>query len=239
MCEYLSGGARFLLHPDELLFISPGTVHTMICPEDSESYERLILQINADFMTQVLELYRLDGSKLPPLYILRAESVCRWGLRELVERINASASVTDADLREQLYRCQIGELMLTVKHIARASKSVVPNASSTLVSGVAKKANKSEYYYVGTNAAAQTSMASATDTSNNHIWEVSGSSLVIYNTAGSDANASDGEKTRVTSANGTDIMDYKYVKPLLTDNNGIIYIIRDMNGLSLQRYVFS
>ena len=69
VCEYLSGGARFLLHPDELLFISPGTVHTMICHEDSESYERLILQINADFMTQVLELYRLDGSKLPPLYI--------------------------------------------------------------------------------------------------------------------------------------------------------------------------
>lgn len=136
VCEYLSGGARFLLHPDELLFISPGTVHTMICHEDSESYERLILQINADFMTQVLELYRLDGSKLPPLYILRAESVCRWGLRELVERINASASVTDADLREQLYRCQIGELMLTVKHIARASKSVAPDASSTLVSGV-------------------------------------------------------------------------------------------------------
>ena len=136
VCEYLSGGARFHLHPDELLFISPSTVHTMICPEDSESYERLILQINADFMTQVLELYRLDGSKLPPLYILRAESVCRWGLRELVERINASASVTDSELREQLYRCQIGELMLTVKHIARASKSVVPNASSTLVSGV-------------------------------------------------------------------------------------------------------
>ena len=23
VCEYLSGGARFLLHPDELLFISP------------------------------------------------------------------------------------------------------------------------------------------------------------------------------------------------------------------------
>ena len=95
VCEYLSGGARFLLHPDELLFISPGTVHTMICPEDSESYERLILQINADFMTQVLEMYRLDGSRLPSLYILRAESVCRWGLRELVER-----RAGEADRRE-------------------------------------------------------------------------------------------------------------------------------------------
>lgn len=136
VCEYLSGGSRFLLHPDELLFISPGTVHTMVCPEESSSYERLILQINASFMTQVLKMHRLDESRLPPLYILRAESVCRWGLRELVERINASASVTESELREQLYRCQIGELMLTVKHIARASKSVVPDASSTLVSGV-------------------------------------------------------------------------------------------------------
>ena len=136
VCEYLSGGARFFLHPDELLFISPGTVHTMVCPEESSSYERLILQINAGFMTQVLKMYRLDESRLPPLYILRAESVCRWGLRELLERINASASVTESELREQLYRCQIGELMLTVKHIARASKSVVPDASSTLVSGV-------------------------------------------------------------------------------------------------------
>ena len=38
-----------------LLFTSevvafPGTVHTMLCPEESESYERLILQVNADFM---------------------------------------------------------------------------------------------------------------------------------------------------------------------------------------------
>ena len=35
ICEYRSGGARFLLHPDELLLISPGTVHTMLCPEES------------------------------------------------------------------------------------------------------------------------------------------------------------------------------------------------------------
>lgn len=136
ICEYRSGGARFLLHPDELLLISPGTVHTMLCPEESESYERLILQVNADFMARVLDTYALDGNRLPQLYILRAEDACRWGLRELFERVNASASVPDAELREQLYRCQIGELMLTVKHIARASKSVVPNASSTLVSGV-------------------------------------------------------------------------------------------------------
>ena len=136
VCEYLAGGARFLLHPDELLLISPGTVHTMICPADSESYERLILQINAGFMAQVLEMFRLDGRRLPPLYILRAEEVCRWGLRELFERINASSSVTDTELREQLYRCQIGELMLTVKHIARASKFVAPSASSSLISDV-------------------------------------------------------------------------------------------------------
>ena len=138
ICEYHSGGARFFLHPDELLLIAPGTVHTMICPAESSSYERLILHVNADFMHQVLAASLLPERvrDFPPLYILRAEDVCRWGLRELFERINASASVSDAGLREQLYRCQIGELMLTIEHAARTSKSVPPSSSSALISDV-------------------------------------------------------------------------------------------------------
>ena len=138
ICEYLSGGKRFLLHPDEMLLISPGTVHTMICPSDSSSYERLILQVDAEFMVQVLNNCMLQEriNRIPSLYILRAEDVCRWGLRELLERINATASVTDSGLRDQLYRCQIGELMLTIEHVAGTSQSVAPNASSALISGV-------------------------------------------------------------------------------------------------------
>ena len=138
ICEYLSGGKRFLLHPDEMLLISPGTVHTMICPSDSSSYERLILQVDAEFMVQVLNDCGLQErtNRFPSLYILRAEDVCRWGLRELLERINATASVTDSGLRDQLYRCQIGELMLTIEHVAGTSQSVAPNASSALISGV-------------------------------------------------------------------------------------------------------
>ena len=61
VCEYHSSGTRFLLHPDEMLLISPGTVHTMVCPKDSSSYERLILQVNADFMAQVLDACALGG----------------------------------------------------------------------------------------------------------------------------------------------------------------------------------
>ena len=138
VCEYHAGGARFLLHPDELLIIAPGTVHTMFCPSDSSSYERLILQVNADFMLQVLSACLLAerAQSFPPLYILRAEDVCRWGLRELLERINATASVTDSGLRERLYRCQIGELMLTIEHIVSTSQTVAPSASSELISGV-------------------------------------------------------------------------------------------------------
>ena len=138
ICEYLSGGKRFLLHPDEMLLISPGTVHTMICPSDSSSYERLILQVDAEFMVQVLNDCMLQErtNRFPSLYILRAEDVCRWGLRELLERINATASVSDSGLRDQLYRCQIGELMLTIEHVAGTSQSVAPNASSALISGV-------------------------------------------------------------------------------------------------------
>ena len=138
VCEYHSNGARFFLHPDEMLIISPGTVHAMICPADSSSYERLILQVNAAFMTQVLTdcLLQERSRSFPSLYILRAEDVCRWGLRELLERINASASVTDAALREQLYRCQIGELVLTIEHIVSGAQAVAPSASSALIAGV-------------------------------------------------------------------------------------------------------
>ena len=53
-----------------------------------------------------------------------------------MERINASSSVMDSELRDQLYRCQIGELMLTIEHVASTSQSVPPNASSKLISGV-------------------------------------------------------------------------------------------------------
>ena len=138
VCEYHSNGTRFFLHPDEMLLIAPGTVHTMICPSDSSRYERLILQINSEFMHQVLSDCMLQerAHSFPSLYILRAEDVCRWGLRELLERINASASVTDTVLREQLYRCQIGELVLTIRHIVSSSQSVAPSASSSLIAGV-------------------------------------------------------------------------------------------------------
>ena len=135
VCEYLSNGARFFLHPDELLLISPGTVHTMLCPADSPVYERLILQVDAEFMAQVLGSF-MPGQSPPPLYILRAEDVCRWGLRDLFERINASASVADAQVREKLYLCQLGELLLTVKHVAGSSRELVPSASSAFISGV-------------------------------------------------------------------------------------------------------
>ena len=136
VCEYHSNGARFFLHPDELLIVAPGTVHTMLCPEDASSYERLILQVDADFMAQVLTAFVPNVRPAPPLYILRAEAVCRWGLRELIERINATSSVTDAAFREQLYRCRIGELMLLTAHVARTSHSVTPSASSALISEV-------------------------------------------------------------------------------------------------------
>lgn len=138
ICEYHSNGARFFLHPDEMLLIAPGTVHTMICPEDSSSYERLILQVNAEFMHRVIldNLPERQTQSPPPLHILPAETVCRWGLRELVERINASAAVTDLALRERLYRCQIGELMLTVEYVSRSVEEPTPNASSALISAV-------------------------------------------------------------------------------------------------------
>lgn len=138
VCEYHSSGTRFLLHPDEMLLISPGTVHTMVCPKDSSSYERLILQVNADFMAQVLDACALGGRTPPPLYILRAEDVCRWGLRELLERVNASASVPDVPLRETLYRCQIGELMLTIENVVRTSRAATPSVAGTLIPDVTR-----------------------------------------------------------------------------------------------------
>ena len=138
VCEYLANGERFRLHPDEMLLLTPGTVHTMLCLEDASRYERLILQVDAAFMAQVLAScggVAWTGIKLP-MYLLQAEAVCRWGIRELIERINATASVTDPGLREQLYRSQIAELMLTVEHIGRSAQTVAPSSSSELISAV-------------------------------------------------------------------------------------------------------
>ncbi|MBR1566165.1 MAG: helix-turn-helix transcriptional regulator [Oscillospiraceae bacterium] len=138
ICEYHSNGARFFLHPDEMLIISPGTVHTMLCKEDSSSYERLILQVDADFMARVIELCRYDEMprEVKPLLVLRADAVCRWGLRELFERINAAAAVKDAALRERLYLYQLAELMLTITHTLHADDTLTVNSSSALISDV-------------------------------------------------------------------------------------------------------
>ena len=138
ICEYLANGSRFSLHPDEMLIISPATVHTMICPKDSSSYERLILQVNADFAKQILTECETEihSEGISPLYIIRAEAVCRWGIRELIERINAASSVTDSALREKLYRSQIAELMLTIEYIARTSHSVAPSSSNSFITDV-------------------------------------------------------------------------------------------------------
>lgn len=138
VAEYLSNGERFFLHPDEMLMIAPGTVHTMLCAQEAPSYERLILQVDGAFMAQILAScggVEWAGEKRP-LVLLRPEAVCRWGLRELIERINATASVAEPELREQLYRCQIAELMLTAEHIARTSRTVAPSSSSELISAV-------------------------------------------------------------------------------------------------------
>lgn len=138
VCEYFSNGSSFSLHPDEMLILSPGTVHTMICPEDASSYERLILQIDAEFAAQILAGCAAEGGgeNMVPLAIIRADAVCRWGLRELIERINATASVTDSAMREKLYRHQIAELMLTVEHIVQTTHSAVPNSVNSFVADV-------------------------------------------------------------------------------------------------------
>ena len=137
ICEYHVNGGIFLLHPDEMLMIAPETVHTMRCREDASSYERLILQVNADFMSQVLAFTGLDEQKLPipPLHILRADAVCRWGIRELIERINASSSI-DASLRERLYLCQLGELILTVVNISHSTEGQPFGSINALISEV-------------------------------------------------------------------------------------------------------
>ncbi len=138
VCEYHANSVRFLLRPDELLLLAPGTVHTMLCTQDGSSYERLILQVNAAFMEQVFcdcgQAERLQN--LQPLFILRADAVCRWGVRELFERINATAAVTDAALRERLYRCQLGELLLTIAYTADSAGAVEFRAASRLITDV-------------------------------------------------------------------------------------------------------
>ncbi len=134
VCEYFCEGGRFSLHPDEMLLIPPGTVHAMSCPEGFSSYERLILQVDREFIRHVAERCRLcEGEEPPvPLYIFRVDAVCRWGLRELIERINTTSAVREAALREDLYRCQIGELLLTMKYIMQiAGPADCPESSAT------------------------------------------------------------------------------------------------------------
>ena len=83
VAEYLANGERFFLHPDEMLMIAPGTVHTMLCAQEAPSYERLILQVDGAFMAQILAScggIGWTGRKLP-LNHLRAEAVCSAMLR--------------------------------------------------------------------------------------------------------------------------------------------------------------
>ena len=130
--EYHANGARFFLRPGEMLLISPNVLHAMYCSAEDESYERLILQVNAEFMDQVLAACGLKRrlKTIPPLYTLRADAVQYWNLHGLLDRINAATSIENASLRENLHRSQMMELMLTIEHIA-GSEQVQPLRSSS------------------------------------------------------------------------------------------------------------
>lgn len=136
--EYQANGSRFSLRPDELLLIAPRVPHAMFCRSEETSYERVILQINADFMKQALDGCGLRERFLdmPPLYIVRTEAVYHWGIPALLERFNTSAAIEDAALRESLYRSQLMELMLIIESIGRTFHSKAPRATSSLIAEV-------------------------------------------------------------------------------------------------------
>jgi len=138
IAEYHVNGARFFLRPGEMLLISPDVLHAMHCADAEESYERLILQINAAFMEQVLAACGLEHriGAMPSLYTLRADSVHYWNLHGLLDRINTASSIEDAALRENLHRSQMMELMLTIEQITRTEQVQPPSASSKLIVNV-------------------------------------------------------------------------------------------------------
>ena len=137
--DYQANGQSFSLYPDEMVLLAPGVSHVMSCEADQGSYERMILQINASFMDEILKACHLDGRKPtlpPPICILPAEAVHSWKITELIERIHATMSIQDVELREMLYRVQIMEFILTAEVILQTSTPKAPTVSSTLVSNV-------------------------------------------------------------------------------------------------------
>ena len=137
--EYMTNGSRFPVHPGEMLLIAPGVAHAVFCGPDNAIYERLILQINAGFLTELLRTTGLEAriGAIPPLHVLPADAVLHWDIQGLIGRINSTRSVRDAELREKLYRSQVSELMLIIEYISKTERAAAaPTSTSALIADV-------------------------------------------------------------------------------------------------------
>lgn len=133
---YLTNGSRYDLHPGELMLVPPGMVHAGYY----DTYDRLILQIDDTFWRETLVQVGLlpPGNDAPlEFLILHADAVYNWGLRALIERAAAAATMDDLHSRELMYRSQLVELALIIRQIVSENQLGKPTASNPLVAKVA------------------------------------------------------------------------------------------------------
>ena len=133
--HYYVEGSQYELNPGELMLIPPGVVHTGYY----DTYDRLIIQIDDLFWRQTLKVCGLDQAvcTVPlPLLIFHEDASYKWGIRALIERAAAAATIPQEEDRERMYRFLLGELSLSILQIIREDGLGKPTATSTMVASV-------------------------------------------------------------------------------------------------------
>ena len=132
---YHVDGARYELHPGEMMLIPPGVVHTGYY----DTYDRLIIQIDDAFWQDTVERLGQLASRceLPGrLMIFHAEVTQRWQVRPLIEHAAAAASIPDEEDRALMYRSLLVGLGLVIRQAVRENGLGQPAATSALVASV-------------------------------------------------------------------------------------------------------
>lgn len=135
--NYLSEDGRREMNSGELLWIPPDTRHMVSLQPDCKCYDRLIVHIDPDFLSDTVRRESLppwDGAAVSAdrMVFLDAEAVSSLDLRALIERFDTAGKL-DAHSSEVMLRSLLLLLYVLIGQLIRDQKVLVPAASNELI----------------------------------------------------------------------------------------------------------
>ncbi len=134
---YSADGVLYPMAPGEFILFPSGSYHSARFGSDSENSERVVLQIDKDFLQQRAAALAARGVfvSLDHVLVYTEEAAGVFDIRGLLDRI-ANASGFDDDTRGIAYESELTELLLILSALSGKKSVARSSASNVLVKKV-------------------------------------------------------------------------------------------------------